>query len=181
MSPLCRGTLTVSVLCAAAFAGWYGGGRTIPPGGDQATPAMSPAQIYALSFDDAAGARQSLAQWREQVLVINFWATWCPPCLREIPDFAQISLEYADRGVQFVGLGIDSRQNIARFAGEERVPYPLLVAGTGSLPIMAALGNDASALPFTLIVDRHGQIRLRRLGPMNGETLRKSLDAVLAS
>jgi len=177
-----RRALVIILLAAAALAGWISAGGPPPlPAADPTagTAALSSEQFYALAFADLDGHPQALGQWRGKLLVVNFWATWCAPCRKEIPDFAAVSTQYAERGVQFVGLGIDSADNIARFATDQRVPYPLLVAGTGSLPIMTALGNSAMALPFTLIVDGEGRIRLRKLGPMNGESLRASLERML--
>lgn len=179
MSPP-RILVAAAVLAAAGLSGWFAAGGSMPgPGVREATAVMSDEQLLALSFVDAGNATHSLAQWEGRILVVNFWATWCAPCRREIPDFAELSRGYAGRGVQFVGLGIDSAQNIARFASEHDVPYPLLVAGTGALPIMEGLGNSAQALPFTLIVDRGGRIRERKLGPMDRASLSEKLDALL--
>jgi len=172
----------IALLAAAALAGWISAGGPPPlPGGLAPTdsPTMSSEQFYALVFADVEGHPQRLSQWQGKLLVVNFWATWCPPCRKEIPDFAAVSEEYAGRGVQFVGLGVDTADNIARFARDQNVPYPLLVAGTGSLPIMSSLGNSSMALPFTLIVDSQGRVRLRQLGPMNGDRLRASLERML--
>ncbi len=176
--------LVLALLVAAGLAGWISAGGPPPlplAGGDAVAEAtaLSSEQFYALTFADAEGRPQRLEQWRGKLLVVNFWATWCTPCRKEIPDFAAVSQEYAARGVQFVGLGVDTADNIARFGRDRNVPYPLLVAGTGSLPIMSSLGNASMALPFTLIVDGRGQVRLRQLGPMNGDRLRASLERML--
>jgi len=182
MSRAGRRLVVVAFLLAAGVAGWLsaGGLRSLPPAASSETPGpLSVAQFYALAFADVDGTRRPLSEWQDKLLVVNFWATWCPPCRKEIPDFAAVSERYADRGVQFVGLGIDSADNIARFSRSETVPYPLLVAGTGSLPIMASLGNPSMALPFTLIVAPGGRILRRQLGPMDGKSLQIALDSML--
>ena len=184
MSAWGRRIFVSALLVAAAFAGWFaaGGPPPLPVSGDSRDGqdiTLSVDQFYALSFADSDGRQQRLGQWRGKLLVVNFWATWCPPCRKEIPDFVEVSREYADRGVQFIGLGIDSAPNVSRFATEQQVSYPLLVAGAGSLPIMSALGNPSMALPYTLMVGADGQIRHANLGPMDGDALRDALDRLL--
>ncbi|MCB1916108.1 MAG: TlpA family protein disulfide reductase [Rhodocyclaceae bacterium] len=185
MSTWGRRVFVLALLAAAGLAGWFAAGGPPPlplagedTGGGDVT--LSVDQFYALSFADSDGNRQRLGQWRDKLLVVNFWATWCPPCRKEIPDFVAVSREYADRGVQFVGLGIDNAYNVSRFADEQQVDYPLLVAGAGSLPIMSALGNPAMALPYTLVVGAGGEIRYTRLGPMDRDALRNTLDRLLS-
>lgn len=185
MTPLRKRLIALLVLALAALAGWLSAASLSPPRGGQGAEGSGDAvisgkQLLALSFKDSNDAIQSFGQWKGKTLVVNFWATWCAPCRREIPDFAKVSDRYRDRGVQFVGLGIDTAENIARYASEASVPYPLLVGGTGALPIMAGLGNPSLGLPFTLLVDREGEIRMRRLGPMTSNMLTDALDAVLA-
>ncbi len=181
MNAVARTLFVAGLLITAGIAGWLtaGGPPPLPVASQPANGPLSVEQFYALSFADADGSPRQLSEWRGKILVVNFWATWCPPCRKEIPDFAATSLAYADRGVQFVGLGVDTAENVARFVREEAVPYPLLVAGTASLPIMASLGNPSMALPFTLIVGPDGQIARRTLGPMDGKTLERALDSML--
>ena len=181
MSKMQSRLLTVAVLLAAGFAGWFSAGGRILPVSDGATTAgvISGEQVLAMNFKDASGEAQSLGQWRGKVLVVNFWATWCAPCRKEIPEFVEVSQHFGTERVGFVGLGIDSAANIARFAGEHAVSYPLLVAGTGSLPIMEGLGNPSLGLPFTLILDADGKIRVRKLGPMSGEELGEAIEGLL--
>ncbi|WP_341650047.1 TlpA disulfide reductase family protein [Thauera humireducens] len=103
----------------------------------------------ALSLPDTHGQAQAIEQWRGKVIVANFWATWCPPCRKEIPDFAAASQALAVQPVQFVGISIDSLEKVQAFNDEFKVPYPLLIAGPEALALAAGFGNDARALPFT--------------------------------
>ena len=186
MNSRLRRTLSIAILGLGGLAGWFSaGGPTILPAGPVPGPAapafvMNGTQLLALTFVNTSDEPQSMQQWKGRIVVVNFWATWCPPCRREIPDFASVAVQYRDRGVQFVGLGIDSAENIRRFDDDAKVPYPLLVAGTGSLPIMEALGNPSLGLPFTLILDGSGEIRVKRLGPMSRESLVENLDRLLS-
>ncbi|MCC4117924.1 TlpA family protein disulfide reductase [Aromatoleum toluclasticum] len=182
MKPLVRNTLILVVAAAAGFAGYLARdaaspSRPAPP--QVARDAGAP--ILALELPDSNGQPQALAQWRGKVLVVNFWATWCPPCLREIPEFAAVSRRFADAPVQFVGIGIDQPDNVRRFAEENKVPYPLLIAPLQTLAVTSALGNTSQALPFTAIFDRQGELDFVKLGTLNEAELEGKIRALLAS
>lgn len=162
-----------AVALAAIIAGaLFSRSRIVPaPSAPEAAP-----QLLALSLEDAAGARQSFSQWRGKVLVANFWATWCPPCREEIPGFARLSEKYADKGVQFVGIGIDTADKIREFAQKSKVPYPLLVGEQSTMRLAVEFGNRSEGLPFTVILDRSGAVHDRHLGRFD----EADLDAILA-
>lgn len=145
----------------------------------RATPDAT-AALFAATFHDADGRPQPLAQWRGQPLVVNFWATWCPPCVEEMPDLQQIREAYRDRGVEVVGIGIDSAARIAEFRDKHRITLPLLVAGIGGSDLNRALGNGSGALPFTVLIGADGSIRERQLGQVKPEQLRRWLEAAIA-
>ncbi|WP_018988048.1 TlpA family protein disulfide reductase [Aromatoleum toluclasticum] len=182
MKPLVRNTLILAVAAVAGFAGYLtrhaaSPSRPAPP--QVARDAGAP--ILALELPDSNGQPQALAQWRGKVLVVNFWATWCPPCLREIPEFAAVSRRFADAPVQFVGIGIDQPDNVRRFSEENKVPYPLLIAPLQTLAVTSALGNTSQALPFTAIFDRQGELDFVKLGTLNEAELEGKIRALLAS
>ena len=108
------------------------------------------------SLPDTAGRMQAVSQWRGKVLVINFWATWCPPCLQELPEFIRLQNEYGPRGLQFIGVAIDEPQPVSDFALRLGVNYPMLLAGDTGIGLSQRLGNVLSAVPFTVIVNRAG-------------------------
>ena len=101
-------------------------------------------RLFATPLDDERGERQTLAQWRGKILVVNFWATWCPPCREEMPYFSRLHTDYAAQGVQFVGIAVDSAAAVQAFAAREQISYPLLVGGQGSVELSAELGNRAA-------------------------------------
>jgi thiol-disulfide isomerase/thioredoxin len=137
------------------------------------------ALLDAQTFDDADGRPQPFAQWSDRVLVVNFWATWCAPCVEEMPELQHAQRSYERRGVTIVGVGIDSPANIREFRSKLGLDLPLLVAGAGGSELGRALGNRAGALPFTVLVDRQGRIRQRKLGQIRGAELKAWIEAAL--
>ncbi|WP_217125227.1 TlpA disulfide reductase family protein [Hydrogenophilus thiooxidans] len=116
------------------------------------------------------GSPRTLNEWRGKPLVINFWATWCPPCQKELPDFAALARHYAG-GVHFVGLGLDERDKLLAFAREFDLPYPTLVAGGFALGQTTKLGNPNRGMPFTLVLDANGQPVAHHVGLISRERL----------
>lgn len=150
--------------------------RTKPaPAGAEAT-----AVLFAATFPDADGRPQPLAQWRGRPLLVNFWATWCPPCVEEMPDLQRVRDAYRGRGVEVIGIGIDNAAKIADFRERHRLTLPLLVAGAGGSDLNRTLGNAGGALPFTVLIGADGRVRERHLGQVKPEQLRRWLDNELS-
>lgn len=147
---------------------------------DTAATASAATALFALELPDTAGNMQAIGQWRDKVLVANFWATWCPPCRKEIPDFAAASRSFAGAPVQFVGLSIDSAEKVKAFQAEFEVPYPLLIGTPQVLGLAAGFGNAAQGLPFTVIIDREGVVRHIKLGTLKQDELEGKIRALLA-
>ncbi len=179
-----RQYLLVAVVAVAAGIAGYLTSRSLQPAASAGVQAVSPESVdalFALTLPDSEGQPQQLAQWRGKVIVANFWATWCPPCRKEIPDFAEASRNMAADPVQFVGISIDSVDRVRTFDDEFDVPYPLLIAGPDVLKLAAGFGNTAQALPFTVIIDRDGRVRHIKLGTLNRSELEGKIRAMLAS
>ncbi len=137
--------------------------------------------LLAARFPDLDGRERALGEWKGQVLVVNFWATWCAPCREEIPLFVAMEDKYGARGLQIVGLAIDRLDPVRAFARELGVNYPLLIGGFEAVEIMRPLGNSAGALPFSVIYDRGGQAVLARLGAFHTDELESRLRPLLGS
>lgn len=131
--------------------------------------------LHGLTLPDATGRPVALADLRRQPTVVNFWATWCPPCIEEMPELDDLATEFAPRGLRVVGIGIDSAPNIRQFSENSPMGYPLLVAGTSGLELVRRLGNTAGALPFTVVLDRDGRIVWRTLGRFRTQALRTAI------
>jgi thiol-disulfide isomerase/thioredoxin len=134
------------------------------------------AAVLAMVLPDADGHEQALAQWRGKVLVVNFWATWCAPCREEMPQFVAAQARDGAKGVQFVGIAVDDDDKVRVFAREIRLNYPTLIGGYGAIELSRTLGNDLAALPFTIVLDRQGQVVHTQLGPLKAA----KLDGLLA-
>ena len=120
--------------------------------------------VMRLTLPDLGGRQQAMAQWRGKVLVVNFWASWCAPCVEEMPAFARLQSEYTGQGVQFVGIGIDEVENMRSFVKTRPVTYPLLAATPA---ISETPGLRIKGLPFTLVIARDGQLAMSRLGRLD--------------
>ena len=110
-----------------------------------------------------------MSEWDGKVLVVNFWATWCPPCRKEIPEFIALQKEYGPRGLQFVGLALDDADRVRNFAATMKVNYPLLVGDDPVYAAASAYGNKAGVLPFTAIIDRQGRVIYTHAGELTRE------------
>jgi thiol-disulfide isomerase/thioredoxin len=127
-------------------------------------------------FPDLQGQARRLRDWDGHVAVVNFWATWCAPCREEIPLLVAARARYRADGVEVVGIGIDQVDKLRDFAAKFSINYPVLVGDLRALDVMRELGNQAGALPYTVVLDRSGRVASRRLGAYQpGE-----LDQVLA-
>jgi len=124
----------------------------------------SSAALLGLVLPDLAGREQPLAQWRGKVVVVNFWATWCGPCREEMPHFVRTQAAQGANGLQFVGIAVDQAPKVREFAGQLGINYPLLIGGYGAIELSKTLGNSVGALPFTIIIDRHGEVAWSHLG-----------------
>lgn len=170
-----RGFLFFVVAIVALAAGYYA--RT---SGDVDEPPADAAKVLlAASLADLDGKMQPLAQWRGKVMVVNFWATWCPPCLKEIPEFVRMQQRFGDQGVQFLGLAIDDRAKVASFVAQHGMNYPVLIAEKEGLTLARNAGNRLGGLPFTVIIDKHGRTARVELGVLDEKKLVPMLEALL--
>ena len=107
---------------------------------------------------DTEGKTRDVKEWDGQVLMINFWATWCPPCRKEMPAFIQLQEKYDKQGFKIIGIALDEKQAVIDFTDPMGVNYPILLAELEGVELTKAYGNRLGVLPFTVFVDRNGKI-----------------------
>ncbi len=166
------------LLIAAAVAvilsiGLFSTGHAPPPADDLR---LAIAGLFASTATSPGGQPQALKEWQGQIVVVNYWATWCPPCRQEMPALGRLSRQFSDKGVQFIGIAIDSAENVQKYvANNSASPYPLLVGAPEALEQSRALGNQRLALPFTIVIDRQGRHHYSRLGAIDEARLEMQL------
>jgi len=122
--------------------------------------------LYDFNLNDLDNKSKALKDWDGKVLLINFWATWCPPCRREMPAFVELDEEYSKQGLQMVGIAIDEKTAVMDFVDSMGIEFPILVGGNDAIRIANMYGNRHGALPFSVIVDREGYIRHQIAGEL---------------
>ena len=127
---------------------------------------------------DRAGQMRSLQDWPDRALIVNFWATWCAPCRREIPLLQQLQRDHAGEGFQVIGIAVDFRDKVLAYADEMKIDYPLLIGEQEALDAAAAFGMTTVGLPFTVFSDRQGRIVTAHLGELTAAEADLILDAV---
>ncbi len=123
------------------------------------------AENFALA--DAQGSTRELTEWQGKVVALNFWATWCPPCREEIPAFIELQDSYDEQGLQFIGIALQTADEIQEFIVEFNLNYPSLVGEQDVISLAKQLGNGIGALPYTVIIDRAGIIQFTHKGPLS--------------
>jgi len=147
-------------------------------------PAPAPtasANPLATTFADLAGAQRALDSWPARFVVVNFWATWCPPCLKEIPAFMALQDTLGERGVQFIGVALDEAAAVAPFVAERKLNYPVLVGDDDVARFMQSLGNDLGALPYTVVLDDSGAVLHAHQGEWLAEDVTSTLERLLGA
>ncbi len=168
--------LTVAVGAVAIVLGAYVGLRHYGPD----APGEGAAVLVRTELPDLAGKPTTLAAWQGKVRVVNFWATWCTPCRKEIPGLIEVQRKLAANGVQVVGIAVDQADKVQAYAKEMGIDYPILVAGMGGADLSRKVGNRTGALPFTVVLDRAGKAVNSHLGIITAEELEKILAPLLA-
>jgi thiol-disulfide isomerase/thioredoxin len=169
----------VAIVVAAAVAGaafylYQGRGLSPPP----AAPVQLVETLPQFQLADRDGQLRSLADWPGKSLIVNFWATWCAPCRREIPLLQQLQREHAAEGFQVVGIAVDFRDKVLAYASDMQIDYPLLIGEQEALDAAAAFGVSTVGLPFTVFSDAQGRVVTAHLGELTAAEADLILDAV---
>ena len=193
-----RGLIVGAVLGAGAFAAGYAVSRWrrgVPPtpgtsaGGTtwnatgtgvlRSSSAQPTDTAPDFHFTDQHGKEHRFSDWDGRVRVVNFWATWCPPCVHEIPMLVSVQESFRAHGVQFIGVAVDDPQGAFTMAKELGMNYPTMADSRRTIDLLHAYGNRAAALPFTAFVDTEGSIRDRHTGALTLEQTRETIRTLL--
>ncbi|GMU25061.1 MAG: hypothetical protein AMXMBFR13_51320 [Phycisphaerae bacterium] len=170
----CAGTWIALAFLAVAFgytlfrSGGSGAGRMIEPAEREV--------LAGLAAPDLDGKLWKLDDHRGRVVLVNFWATWCPPCRAELPALSAVAKKYGSQGLETVGISVDDEagEQLRSFITERGIPYPILIAEGVSLPV------DVSVIPITLLVDREGRVARRYQGEVTERELNPAIEHLLA-
>ncbi len=150
----------------------------------EAGPEGGAAQLETLPdfrLPDLDGQEVASAAWAGKVLVVNYWATWCPPCLQEMPVLSSAQEALGGRGLQVVGIAIDRDSDVKAFLAKRPVSYPILIGNPKAVELARQLGNRSQGLPFTVIFDRQGRRVFSRTGVVTGDRLRAQIDRLIGT
>ena len=142
---------------------------------------LSPEALYSASFPDSNGQMQAIEQWRGKILVVNVWATWCPPCREEMPELSHLHENYKSRDVTVLGIATEDVAKIEEFARETKVSYPLLAGDMEAMNLGNALGNNRGILPYTVIIGRDGEVVKTFFGQVNSVMLEEVLRPMITN
>jgi thiol-disulfide isomerase/thioredoxin len=141
------------------------------------TPLTTVRPLFKLK--DLENKTRDIKEWDGKVLMVNFWATWCPPCRREIPAFIQLQEKYQEKGFQIIGVALDEKQAVIDFTDPMGVNYPVLMAADEGIKLSKAYGNRLGVLPFSVIVDRKGNIIHRQRTELSFEQVENMIKPLL--
>ena len=144
----------------------------------ESQPEGTPELLPEFTLADREGEARSIHSWPGKALVINFWATWCGPCRREIPLLKRIQDEYESENFQVVGIAVDFRDDVLEYAEEIGIDYPLLIGEQDGLEAIAKFGISAAGFPFTVFTDTQSRIVLTHLGEIDEAEAKILLGAV---
>lgn len=135
--------------------------------------------IAAVKLPALDGSEQDIRQWQGKLVLLNFWATWCPPCREEIPLFMSLREKYAAAGFEVLGVSIDTPAKVSKYRDAIQINYPLLDGEENGMALMLSLGNKIGGLPFSVLFDRNGKAVALKSGPYQEQELTDLIEKYL--
>ena len=179
MSGRVLAVLAVTALAAGAGAYLYRSRVTAPAvAAPEPPPMVLAATLPDISLADRNGEMRSFNHWQGRSLIVNFWATWCAPCRREIPLLEKLQREHSADGFQVIGVAVDFRDKVLAYAAEMKIDYPLLIGEQEAMDAAAAFGVEVVGLPFTVFSDGQGRIIAAHMGELTSAEADVILGAV---
>jgi thiol-disulfide isomerase/thioredoxin len=170
-------TLLLSSSAVLAYIGYRALDLVPVPEAAQIVAASEPVEMLPeFTLDNPDGVPQSIGSWPGKALIVNFWATWCAPCLREIPLLADYQETYGERFLQVVGIAVDQADPVRAFMAEIEFNYPVLIGQSDAMDAAASFGVEFYGLPFSVFTDTAGHV----LGVHTGELHAEDLDDLIS-
>jgi thiol-disulfide isomerase/thioredoxin len=119
------------------------------------------------AMKDLDGELRNIKEWDGKVVLVNFWATWCPPCLKEMPYFVELQKEYGEKGFQIIGIAIDDENDARTFANDMGINYPIMAGEIETIELSQRYGNHIGGLPYTVVINRKGEITDTIMGELD--------------
>ena len=135
---------------------------------------------YQFTLPDLSGQQQHSDQWQGKLLIVNFWASWCGPCLEEMPRFIALQDKYGDQGIQFVGIGIDQVDALGKIVDRLGVNYPVLHGDFDAMQVAKQFGNTYGVLPYTTIISPDGELFSEIAGAVHAGEMERLIQTFLA-
>ena len=168
-----RRSVLAGVGLSAAGAGlawqWWRAAPAARPAADPA--AAAPPDLWQMRFERPGGGEIGMADLRGKPMVLNFWATWCPPCVEEMPLLDRFAREHAAAGWQVMGVAVDNAAPVTKFLAAHPVGFAIGLAGMQGVELSRQLGNPRGGLPFSVVFDRRGEVVERKVGTWTWEAL----------
>lgn len=181
MSSTFKNLLLLVAAVLALMGGYWAAQMLRPEPETVTTPTYGGGEMVNFTLPEVDGKKHALEEWRGKVIVLNFWATWCPPCREEIPLLIALQKKRAADGLQVVSVAIDDISAVRRYREAAGINYPILMGGDDALDLVARYGNRMSSLPFTVLIDRSGAIVARKLGAFTQNELEGLTDPLIGS
>jgi len=173
-------------LVISAAAG-FGLQRTIMSTEQQNLPPVMPEQGSSVvgtarpefAMKDIENEMRNIKEWDGSVVLVNFWATWCPPCKKEIPGFMELQQEYKDKGFQIIGIAIDDEGAVKDYVDTMGMNYPIMAAELEAMDLSRRYGNRINALPFSAFIGRDGKIAFISTGEISKKETEEIINKLL--
>jgi thiol-disulfide isomerase/thioredoxin len=165
---LLAGAGAVAATVGAGFAWWQTHLSKMPEVQAVLPGEASPLQaLWALELEAPQGGSLKMSSLKGKPLVVNFWATWCPPCVEELPLLDRFYRENVSKNWQVVGLAVDQVKPVQQFLLKMPLSFPVALAGLAGIDVSRSLGNVSGGLPFTVVLNSQGEVALRHMGRLS--------------
>jgi peroxiredoxin len=164
-----KNKLGLAALAVMASAAIIGAAPAPTSANGQTNPVLAPD----FELTDLTGKTISLSDYKGKILFLNFWATWCPPCRNEIADFVEAYKENKDKGLEILGISLDTKgkDTVSAFVEKYKVNYPIVLESRYKTQQLIDDYEPGQFIPTTIIIDKQGRIRHKQVGQMDKKTL----------